>query len=81
MIQDDPFSKLDGKPLATELNHYVTRSEFRRLYGAAPDRSWASFFALSRLARLQRDAALLPRGSDLHAPVQHLARGVSGCSG
>ncbi len=57
LVQDNPFSKFDGKPLATEPNHYVTLSEFRRLYRAAPDRSWALFFALCRLAGLRRDAA------------------------
>ncbi len=34
MVQNNPFNMLDGKPWATEPNHYVTQSAFRRLYRA-----------------------------------------------
>lgn len=57
LVQANPFAKFDGQPLATEPNHYVTLSEFRRLYRAAPSRDWRMFFALCRLAGLRRDAA------------------------
>lgn len=57
LVQGNPFAKFDGKPLATEPNHYVTLSEFRKLYQAAPNRDWRLFFALCRLAGLRLEAA------------------------
>lgn len=57
LVQANPFSKFDGKPLMTEPNHYVTLSEFRLLYRAAPNQHWRLFFALCRLAGLRLEAA------------------------
>lgn len=57
LVQGNPFAKFDGKPLATEPNHYVTLSEFRRLYRAAPNRDWRMLFALCRLSGLRLNAA------------------------
>lgn len=58
LIRDNPFSRFDGAPLATTAPYYVTMSEFRRLYRAAPSSDWRLFFALCRLAGLRRSAAL-----------------------
>ena len=57
LAQANPFAKFDGKPLATEPNHYVTLSEFRLLYRAAPNRDWRMLFALCRLSGLRLNAA------------------------
>ncbi|MEE9129667.1 MAG: hypothetical protein V3T84_06580 [Phycisphaerales bacterium] len=57
LVQANPFAMFEGKPLATEPNHYVTMSEFHKLYRAAPSQGWRMLFALCRLAGLRLDAA------------------------
>lgn len=57
LVQTNPFAKFDGNSAASKSKHYVTLSEFHKLYRAAPDRGWAMFFSLCRLAGLRREAA------------------------
>lgn len=58
VIESNPFTEFRSDSPTSDDNHYVTLSEFRRLYRAAPSQGFKLLYALCRLGGCRRGEAL-----------------------